>query len=139
MPQLNAYVFFDGDCADAVRFYEKTLGAKVQMMLKAKDSPDPPKDPAAGERILHAHLDIGGQSLLASDWMAPHAYEGMKGFSLSLQYDGVDEAKRVFDALSDGGRVNMPMQKTFWSEAFGMLVDRHGLLWMIGGPNAPKP
>ena len=137
MPQLNAYVFFDGDCADAVRFYEKTLGAKTQMIMKAKDSPMPPSNPAEGDRILHVHLEIGGKSLLASDWMAPQPYPGKHGFSLALQYDGVDEAKRVFDALADGGSVNMPMQKTFWSESFGMLVDRYGIHWMVGGPNLP--
>ena len=133
--QLDAYVFFNGKCAEAMRFYEKTLGGKIQMMLKAGDSPAPPENPADRDRILHAHLELDGKHLLASDWMAPHAYEGMKGFSMSLQYDDVDEAKRVFDALSDGGKVNMAMQKTFWSESFGMLVDRYGLSWMVSGPS----
>ena len=132
---LTPYVFFDGNCAEAMRFYEQKLGAQTRMVMKAKDSPDPPKDPAQGERILHAHLDIDGQALLASDWMAPHAFEGSKGFSLALQYDDVERAQQVFDALADGGAVNMPMQKTFWSERFGMLVDRYGIAWMVGGPN----
>jgi len=132
--QLDAYVFFDGQCAEAMRFYEKTLGGKIQMMMKAGDSPMPPENPASRDRILHASLELDGKHLLASDWMAPHAYEGMKGFQMSLQYDSVDEAKRVFDALSDGGRVNLAMQKTFWAESFGMLVDRYGLGWMVSGP-----
>ena len=134
MSTLNAYVFFDGDCAEAVRFYERTLGATTQMMMKAKDSPMPPQNPADGERILHAHIQVDGKSLLLSDWMAPHPFPGRHGFALALQYDSVEQAKRVFAALADGGTVNMPMQKTFWSESFGMLADRFGIHWMVGGP-----
>jgi len=87
--------------------------------------------PGSADRIMHARLVIDGRILMASDSMVGHPYEGMKGFSLSLVYATVSDAQRAFDALAEGGRVNMPLQKTFWAEAFGMLVDRYGTPWMV--------
>ena len=89
--------------------------------------------PGSADRILHARLTIDGGTLMASDSMVGQPYGGMKGFSLSLVYPSVADAKRVFDALADGGRVSMPVQKTFWAEAFGMVVDRFGTPWMVSG------
>jgi PhnB protein len=89
--------------------------------------------PSMAERIMHARLAIDGRALMASDAMIGQPYDGMKGFSLSLVYPTPAEAQRVFDALADGGKVTMPMQKTFWAEAFGMLTDRFGVHWMVNG------
>jgi PhnB protein len=133
MPQLDAYLFFDGTCAEAMRFYEKTLGGKLTLMTNAQ-SPVADKMPAgSGDRILHARLELGGPTLMASDWPADRPYESMKGFSLSVSYPTVPEAKRVFDSLASGGRVTMPFEKTFWAETFGMVVDRFGTSWMVNG------
>lgn len=133
MPVLDSYLFFDGQCAEAVRFYERTLGAKVETVMKYADSPEPEACPAnARDRVMHARLLIDGRALMASD-TPPGMSKPMAGFALSLQYPGVDEARRVFDALAQGGSVNMPMQKTFWADTFGMLTDRFGTPWMVGG------
>jgi len=135
MLQLDSYLFFNGTCADAMRFYERTLGGKIEMMMTHAQSPEAGKSPpGSADRILHARLVVDGHVLMASDSMVGHPYEGMKGFSLSLGYPTVAEAKKVFNALSDGGKVTMPLDKTFWAEAFGMLVDRFGTPWMVSGP-----
>ena len=135
MSQLNAYLFFDGTCADAMRFYERTLGGKLEMMMTHAESPMADKTPpGSADRIMHARVAVDGGTLMASDSMAGQPYAGMKGFSLSLIYPTVADAKRVFNALAAGGSVTMPMEKTFWAEAFGMLVDRFGTPWMISGP-----
>ena len=140
-PTIDAYLNFDGTCADAMRFYEKTLGGKLEMMMKLSESPDPemcaPADapPEVKNRILHASLLVGQHRLLASDTMPGQPYEGMKGFGLALSYPTVDEARKVFDTFATGGRVDMPMSPTFWAEAFGAVVDRFGTCWLInGGP-----
>ena len=136
---LDPYLFFDGTCAEAMRFYEKALGGKLEMMMTQADAPPsagvPPGSP---ERIMHASLALGDRRIMASDTMKGDAYAGMHGFSIALSYPAVDEAKKVFAALSEGGKVNMPMGPTFWVESFGMLVDRFGTAWMVsGGKPAP--
>jgi PhnB protein len=131
MPELNAYLFFDGNCAEAMRFYERTLGGKLTLMTHAEAPSGAQAPPGNADRIMHARLVIEGGALMASDETAGHPYAGMKEFSLSLTYPAVAEAQRVFEALAEGGRVNLPFQKTFWSEGFGMLVDRFGTPWMI--------
>ena len=138
MTQLNAYLFFDGDCADAMRFYERTLGGKIEIMMTHAESPDPGQtSPESANRILHARLVGDGFMLMGSDAMVGRPYEGMKGYSLSLIYPTVPEAQRVFDALAKGGQVGMPLQKTFWTEGFGMVVDRFGTPWMVNGGSVP--
>jgi PhnB protein len=137
MSQLDAYLFFDGTCAEAMRFYERTLNGKLQMMLKNSEAPKESQCPNGGaDRILHACVELDGRRLMASDWMADQPFPGMNGFSLSLVYPTVAEARRKFGALAKDGRVNMPLQKTFWVEAFGMLVDRFGTPWMVSGGQA---
>jgi len=133
MHQLNAYLFFDGTCADAMRFYERTLGGKLTLMTHAESPMAAQTPPGSADRIMHARLDFDGGMLMASDSMAGQTYEGMKGFSLSLIYPTAAEARRMFDTLAQGGQVTMPMDKTFWAEAFGMLVDRFGTPWMVNG------
>ena len=139
MSSLDPYLFFDGNCAAAMRFYEKALGGKLEAMMTHADAPPsagvPPGSP---ERIMHASLALGDRRIMASDTMKGDAYAGMHGFSIALSYPSVDEAKKVFAALSEGGKVNMPMGPTFWVESFGMLVDRFGTAWMVsGGKPAP--
>ena len=133
MSKLQPYVHFNGDCAEAMRAYEKILGGKLNLML-AGDSPAAKEfGPGSEDRVLHSSLDLGdGALLLASDWMAPSPYPGKHGIELSLTYPTKAEAERVFKALAEGGRITMPLDKTFWSEAFGMLVDRFGTSWMVG-------
>ncbi|HEX4964042.1 MAG TPA: VOC family protein [Thermoanaerobaculia bacterium] len=137
MSNLAPYLFFDGNCADAMHFYERTLGGKLELM-KASESPVADEmPPGSGDRNLHARLVLDdGRVLMASDWMAGQPYPGKKGFSLSLGYPAVAEAQRIFDALAEGGQVTMPFQKTFWAEGFGMLEDRFGTPWMVNGQMA---
>lgn len=133
MPVLDSYLFFDGTCAEAMRFYERTLGGKLEMMMTYGQSPDPQQcPPGSQDRIMHANLIIDGRNLMASDTPAGQA-GGMSGFSLSLAYQSADEARRIFDQLAEGGKVTMPVSKTFWAEAFGMLTDRFGTPWMVMG------
>ena len=134
MSQLDSYLFFDGNCAEAMRFYERTLGGKLELMLKTSEGPPGAGCPGADpDAILHACVEIQGRRLMASDWMGDQPYPGKHGFSLSVVYPTVAEARRIFDALADGGQVRMPLDQTFWVEAFGMLVDRYGTPWMVSG------
>jgi PhnB protein len=138
MSQLEPYLFFNGNCAEAMRFYEKALGGKLEMMMKASEAPPEAAQPCPegkemGDGVLHACVVVEGRRLMASDWMAPDPYPGINGVSISLVYPTVEEAERKFDALAAGGKVIMPLGKTFWIESFGMLTDRYGANWMING------
>jgi PhnB protein len=138
--QFQPYLIFNGNCAEAMRFYERVLGgARIDRLMKMGDAPEPcpGMPPEASDLVMHARLSIGDRTLMASDTMPGQPYEGMKGFSVVLAYPTVEEARRVFDALADGGSVTMPMDKTFWAEAFGMVVDRFGTPWMVNGALAP--
>ena len=127
--KLNAYVNFNGNCADALRYYEKHLGAKVGMMMTHAQSPEQSRVPAGWkDAVLHANVTIGGSELMASD--IPNA-EPMRSAYLTLRMDSDAEAERVFSALSDGGRVLMPLQETFFATRFGQAQDRFGINWMI--------
>ncbi len=131
MNTIETYLFFNGNCAEAMRFYERTLGGTLKM-LQSKEAPDGGAMYAGGgDLIMHSRLDAPGAVLMASDWLAPDPYPGMSGFSVALYVPDAKEAKRLFDALVDGGQVSMPFQKTFFSEGFGMLVDRFGTPWMV--------
>ena len=133
--QVQPYLFFSGNCEEALEFYKKALGAEVQVMMRYKESPEPPpadKVPANwGDKIMHARLSIGDQVLMASDAPADRSDGTMKGFSASLNVDSAAEAERIFQALAQGGTVKMPIQQTFWAIRFGMLVDRFGTPWMV--------
>ncbi|MGN6702836.1 MAG: VOC family protein [Burkholderiaceae bacterium] len=139
MPQLNAYLGFDGNCADAMRFYERVLGARIDAMMTYGQSPMADRmPPASADRVMHARLTLGDDVLMAGDSAGcDQPYEPMKGFSLTLNYPTADEATRIFGALAEGGRVTMPLQKTFWAEAFGMVVDRFGTPWIVNGALSP--
>ena len=135
MNMLNAYLTFDGNCAEAMRFYEKALDAKLEMLMTAGQSPMASQCPAdMADRIVHARLALNGGILMAGDAMAGCGdFSGMKGFSMTLSYPTAAEATRRFEALSEGATVTMPLQKTFWAETCGMLTDRFGTPWIING------
>ena len=134
MAVLDSYLFFDGTCAEAMRFYERTLGGKIEMSMTYGQAPDSAQcPPGSQDRIMHCSMLIEGRRLMASDTPSGQPAQGMNGFALSLSYPSADEARRVFDALCDGGKAMMPFGKTFWAEGFGMLTDRFGTPWMVGG------
>ena len=138
-PQIDCYLFFDGTCAEAMRFYASVVGGEMETMMTGADAPASEEMPAeARDQILHASLLLGDRRLMASDWMAPSPYPGMHGFAVPLGYRTVAEARRIFDQLSAGGSVTMPFEKTFWAEGFGMLVDRFGTPWMVSGALAAE-
>lgn len=132
MRKVSTYLSFDGTAGEALRFYEKTLGAKLDRLIRYGDMPQ--TAPGAADKVLHGQLTFAnGDILMASDSVGGAAHEGMKGFSVTLDYAAEQEAKRVFDALAEGGRVLVPLQPSFFAKAFGMLVDRFGTPWMISG------
>ena len=139
MPHPIAYLSFDGTCAEAMRFYERALGGKLEVLMSGADSPmanQMPKEFA--HRILHARLALpDGGTLFAGDAPAHIPYEGIKGVSITLNYATTGEAQKVFNALADGGRVTMPMQPAFWAKTWGMLVDRFGTPWIVNGELLP--
>lgn len=133
MPQLNAYLNFDGNCAEAMRFYQQVFGGKLYLMTQG-ESPMAAQLPKEGAgRILHATLEFDGNTLMAADTMIGMPYSGMHGFGLALGVADAAAAQKLFEALAPGGKIGMPLQKTFWAEAFGMLTDRYGTPWMVNG------
>lgn len=123
------YLFFDGHCQAAIDFYQKAIGAEVAMLVRFKDAPEP-KPPGDDNMILHATLRMGGGEIMLSDGYAKGKPE-FKGFSLSLTEKDPADARRMFDALSEGGSITMPLGPTFFSPCFGMLADRFGVGWMV--------
>ena len=131
---VQSYLFFNGNCEEAVEFYRKAIGAEVEMMLRFKESPEPHPPgmvpPGFENKIMHCSFRIGGTTLMASDGCSSDKPK-FEGFSLSLTVPNKAEADRAFAALAEGGQVQMPLAKTFWSPCFGMVVDRFGVGWMI--------
>jgi len=128
---MQPYLFFDGRCEEAIAFYQQALGAKQIMMMRFKDAPDQSMVPPGGaDRVMHARLDIGGSTLLLSDGSG-HGNPNFQGFALTITAANPAEAADKFNALADGGQVRMPLDKTFFSPAFGMLADRFGVPWMV--------
>jgi len=130
---IEPYLFFGGRCEEALEFYRTAVGAEIQMMMRFKESPSPMPPgsipPGFEEKIMHASFRIGGSRLMASDGNEAGAKFG--GFSLSIAVPSEAEADWVFAALSEGGKVGMPLSQTFWSPKFGMLTDRFGIDWMV--------
>ncbi len=131
---VTPYLFFNGRCEEAIEFYKKALGAEVGMVMRFKDSPEPPPPgvvpPGSDNKIMHACLRINGAAVMASDGCAPDK-PNFEGFSLSLDAKDEAEADRMFAALADGGQVRMPLGKTFFAKRFGAVADRFGVGWMI--------
>ncbi len=132
--QIQPYVFFDGRCEEAIEFYKKTLGAQVTMMMRFKDSPEPHQPgmctPGSENKIMHTQFTVGSTTVLASDGRCL-GKPNFQGFALSLTVADPAEAQRMFTALADGGQIQMPLAKTFFSPSFGMLADRFGVMWMV--------
>ena len=132
--QVQPYLFFDGKCEEALDFYKSALGAKVDMMMRFKDSPEPVPPgmcaPGSENKVMHAAFHIGNTLVMASDGMAGGKPE-FKGFSLSVNAVNEAEADKVFAALGKGGKVTMPLAKTFYSPRFGMVTDKFGVGWMV--------
>src|SRR4051812_31139055 len=130
-PELSAYVGFKGDCEAAFKCYEEVLGAEPGLLFRYADSPVAEVVPEDwGSKIMHGSVRIGGKLLEGAD-VPPERYEKPKGFSLTLNISNAREAERVFETLGHGGEVLYQIAKTFWSERFGMVVDRFGIPWMI--------
>jgi PhnB protein len=136
--QINAmvqpYLFFDGRCEEAIEFYRRSLGAEVVRLSRFKDCPEPSKPgctaPGSENKIMHASLRIGNITVMASDGRCT-GKPSFQGFALSLTVPTEAEAERLFAALTDGGQVQMPLAKTFFSARFGMVADRFGVSWMV--------
>lgn len=130
---IEPYLFFNGRCEEAIEFYKQALGAEVSMLIRYKESPEPPPPgmvPTGWDnKIMHTTLRIGDANVMASDGCDEKLE--FKGFSLSLSVANEGEAQRAFAALAEGGQVRMPLGKTFWSPCFGMLADRFGVSWMV--------
>ena len=128
--QFTPYLNFNGDCEAAFRFYQRVLGGELEMQTHG-DSPIAGQVPPAWHnRILHARLVFGDAVLMASD-SPPEMYQRPQGLYVSIGLQDVADAERIFHALAEGGSVIMPLDRTFWAERFGMLVDRFGIPWMI--------
>ena len=129
--RATPYLNFPGNCAQALRFYEKALNGKIVLLQTHGDSPMKDKfGPEWQDRVMHATLEAGELTLMASD-APPEYYQKPQGFAVSLHVDGVDEAERVYADLSAGGEIRMPLQQTFWSARFAMFSDRFGTPWII--------
>lgn len=139
MTQAIAYLSFNGNCADAMRFYEKALHGKLEVLMSGADSPMAEHIPKEfAHRILHARLALDGGGLIyAGDCPAHLPYEGIKGVSMTVDYPTVAEAEQVFNALAEGGQVTMPVQPAFWAKSWGMLVDKFGTAWIVNGEPIP--
>jgi PhnB protein len=136
---VEPYLFFEGRTEEALEFYKKALGARVEMMMRNRESPEPPPPwmNAPAEKIMHASFTVDGGRVMASDGMCS-GKPSFSGFSLSVTKNTKPEAERAFNALAEGGKVNMPLTKTFFSPAFGMLTDRFGVNWMVLVPGQSK-
>ena len=129
--QLNPYLHFNGRCEEAFKLYEKVLGGKIEVMLPHEGTPAASHVPPEWKKkIMHARLNIGDQVLMASD-APPGHYHQPQGFTVSISIADPADAERIFKALADKGKVTMPLDKTFWAQRFGMLVDQFGIPWMV--------
>jgi len=129
--KLNPHLSFNGQCEAASKFYDRALGGKIVGMLTYGNSPMAEQvAPEWRGKIIHATLNVGENAFSGAD-VVPEQYEKPQGFSILLSIDGSDDAERIFDALAENGVVRMPIQKTFWSPRFGVLVDQFGIPWEI--------
>jgi PhnB protein len=139
--QMTTYLSFRGECEEAFKCYEATLGGRLGPIFRYLGTSLASQVPADWQdKVMHGSLTIGDQILMAGD-VAPERYEEPKGFSLSLQMKDTSEAERVFNELAKDGRIVMPLEKTFWAARFGMLVDRFGIPWLINcdGSDGSEP
>ena len=132
--QVTPYLFYNGNCEAAFKYYEKALGASIEMMMRNEDAPESmPTPPERKKKVMHARISIGGMALMASD-APPEHFNKPQGFSVSLTVNDPKDAERKFNALSEGGSVTMPFSKTFFAKGFGTCVDQFGIPWMVMAP-----
>ena len=132
--QVNPYLFYNGNCEAAFKYYEKVLGGEIEAMLTHEGTPAAEHTPPEWQKkIIHAKISIDGEVIMASDAYPGHFHQP-QGFSVSLQVEDPADAERRFKALAEGGSVNMPFGKTFFSKGFGMCVDQFGIPWMVNCP-----
>ena len=149
--QFTPYLTFDGNCAEAMAFYAQLLGGQITYQGTFGEMPAdagmPPLPEAAKKRIMHAHLVVGAQSIMASDTLPAvpgqandgcgGGYQKPQGLSVSIGVETVAEGQRIFEGLTPGGQVSMPFGATFWSQGFGMVTDRFGTPWMVNVVSEP--
>lgn len=132
--KIENYLFFEGCCEEAIEFYKRAIGAQVEMLMRFKDNPEPAQagcaPPNSENKIMHASLKIGETRLMVSDGHCS-GKPNFEGFTLSIGTKTEAEADHFFAALSEGGKVGMPLTKTFFSPKFGMLTDKFGVMWMV--------
>lgn len=129
---MQAYLSFNGNCAEAFAFYAQALGGKTLFSMTFGDSPMGAQTPASHkDKVMHATFEARGHQIMGSDMPPGMPFKGYEGFSLSVQSEDVDEGKRLFDALAAGGQVTMPYGPQFWALGFGMCVDKFGVSWMV--------
>lgn len=137
--QVQAYLNFAGRCEEALAFYKNRVGAEVTALMRWSDSPDPnmKAPPGHEKKIMHAAFKVGDTTLMADDGMGAPGKAEFKGVTLALSAASDADTKRLFDALGDGGLVQMPLAKTFWTSSFGMLTDKFGVPWMVMTESSP--
>ena len=136
--QIQPYLFFEGRTEEALEFYKSKLSAKVEFLMRYKDNPDPKYNPPdSGEKVMHSCFRIGDTQIMASDGNCG-GKASFQGFSLTINAADAAEATQRFNALAEGGQVQMPLNETFFAKSFGMVADRFGVAWMvIAGPKNP--
>ncbi len=139
MPQPIPYLSFDGNCADAMRFYERVFDGDMKTIMSFGESPMAAQSPReAHHRIMHAFLAFkDGGSLYAGDCPLSMPYDGKKQTMMTLSYPTIGEATKIFNALADGGQITMPLAPSFWAKTFGMVTDRFGVSWAVNGEEIP--
>lgn len=137
---IQPYLFFSGNCEEALEFYKQAVGAEIEMIMRFNESPEPlpPGMVPDGyeDKVMHASFRVGDSVVMASDGCGEGS--GFAGFSLSISIESATEADRLFNALAESGEVTMPLDKTFWSPRFGMLTDRFGVNWMVNVMTEPS-
>lgn len=138
---ITPYLFFSGRCEEALKFYGQAIGAKVEMMMRHNESPDAPPpgmlQPGFENKVMHASFMVGNVRLMASDGCNDKST--LHGFQLAMNVDTEAEAHQIFKALAEGGNVQMPLTKTFWSPCFGMVEDKYKVVWMVMVPGEQPP
>ena len=135
---VEPYLFFDGRCEQALEFYRQALGAQVEAVIRYKENPEPKYNPPnSDDKVMHALFRIGDTKIMASDGNC-QGKPSFQGFSLTLNAASPAEAETRFKALAEGGKVEMPLNETFFAKSFGMVADRFGVGWMVmAGPKNP--
>jgi len=129
--KVEPYLMFEGRTEEALQFYQQKLGAKVEAIIRFKENPEPKYNPPnSGEKVMHSLFRIGDAQIMASDGNCT-GKPGFQGFALTLNAANAAEASQRFDALAEGGKVQMPISETFFAKSFGMVADRFGVNWMV--------